>query len=1489
MATPLPILPRNINTDLASDFLTDGVCRFIKNLTLKKGANGISLTSLGQNEEKLKPLQANQLYAPFNAPAGINYCIGAKWFDITNEIYVWAWNNAGNHFIYKINCSFGTIEMVKVDRNFKFVLQPEYFIHENGCHLELIKLVDPITGVETLKRDLYWTDGLRYQGYLRVDDCIATNGFDATRYLYFRGNYDRDILIRMGVPTLDDCITISEVPLTSTDDTLNNDLLYKTWKFRVKGTDVFGRPTEHGIITYYVPGINDCISASSSNIPRCLTLVIKIDNPFIDTVDIEYLNDNGTVWYKSETIFLYVGDKINNWWLRQRNPDVIFNTETFELTTTFCADGEHEAVPPEETSRLYNPLPINSQGLVKLTKRLCLFNNKIGFNPLSQELLKKLKFSIEYPAATTDTDLATITIDIPIFNKVYNNYQQVSKDGTSGFVWGDLNDGHGGARPYLQFFANIAQSGWQGYLNDGDSVISTQYYIDAAGNFIEDIDFNGINLSPTHQTFQRFVFTNKQRKKYIFRLASHRTDPTITPNFQLTSTTVWGLCNYTKTGANFNIDTNGRLPRFELLVDCCNGDYNTLNDTKMLVIADLAAQRNTAFGNVDYKATSGYVTETNRNGSPEFPMELMTVSNPNTTDTICRITDHNGFYWYETSGEGRTFSFKFMNKCSVAEFTQSEGGAGMRLIDYVIEDVNDGEFSDYSLTVCNRVLIKGRAVLSGTDIGISNAIVTLTRGYTAITDNNGNFSVIAHDDMLNPTTGRFDDLVFGSACIYHATEGCIELINVHIVPCSSCVERVVNTNGWVLTTDNFTGPLSGGSYLAQVCCGDWLGRRQFVQTPVRLNIPTVAQTGVIAPCRIKLDIDTTALFPSNFKFFSVFITAELNYADYLEWIIGDVEFIDATGAINTVNPTQIRIGYNSLNEYNKQNYFSTTTNWQFLVQSASNPITGDKIQFQINDGEIYRTSITSLIKYDSIGQFILLDYKPVLKTLKKGAKVRLVRPKESYSQAEPFYEMCDTKTDLNNGVPSRYSMYVNIEDTNYLNRQIPVPSSLNNQTEIVTVTTPTEGGGSVSVQNTQNVAYSNQLTTPGFYFEHHSPSNFWGYKCWNYGRVNYRNVDEAELINYNEVALSGFLLPTGILSYLQYFDRTLATSFDIANTGGLVGVLVMMGRLLWVTQHFNFQTSYNDNLLRQQPDGTISSNVQNGFGSPDATVDPQYGCLLRDKNTIGVRSDAIIFLDTTLCELVGLRPTSQGGTIHYTKTQHDVFTIDKIKSVIGSNRHFHKAINPLTDEYLLSDFNLDEISYINQERWYNSERNETISFDINTGKFLGQFSFTPELYAYADGDIKNKNLFSFKNALPYNHYNLSTNTLFNTFYGVVCERVLVIVSNGNILDEKSFKWIEEYTKHLYYSPEIKTESGQISRLAKSQFKRSVRFYKASFLSDQNTPDVNNRLGSKLFEGNGLYGRWIEIKLVGDAKENSIYTELAGIIVFSVPIEKSGVK
>lgn len=1498
MAQGLPILPVSVNTNVTSQLLPPNVARFIKNLTNKKGANGTETTSIGLNEDILKPLQANELYGQLNnVPLGTNYVIGARWWDTVNEVYVWCWNSKGNHFVYRIRCYDGVVEMVKVDKNFNFKLNPENFIHENGCWLEPVKIIDPFTGETLIKRDLYFTDAENFQRYLRVDDCIASNGFDPALYPYFSGTYDPNIPISMGVPSLDYCIGVQEIPITGTANELNNELLYQTWKFRAKGTDVFGRPSEHGIIAFYKPGINDCL-ASSDNVPRCLTLTVIVDNPFIDTVDIEYLNDNGTVWYKTETVYLYQGSAVGQWWLRPRNPNIIFDNNTNQLSVIFCDEGEHQAVPTTETSRLDNPLPNKSVGMVKLTKRLGLFNNWSGFNPLPQDLLNKIKLSIEYPAINHDTDLVELDIWVVIFNPMLNNFQEVREDGTNGYIWGDNNSKHHGARNYLQFFRNIAQSGFYGYLNDGDSVISKQYYLNGAGVWVLDSTFNGISLSPTGLTAQRFTFTNKKKGTYIFRLAGTE-DPTVTPNMPGTSTTVWGLCPYTVVNNKYSINTNGRLPYQEVFINACNGSYSTLKDGNILAIADLASFSGGLVGFSSH-ATKGYINEAVINGVPEYPMELMTVTSPvsgvgQETNTS-QITDHNGFYWFVSRTHGHTFTFHFINKCAPASFSFGDGDTGIREVDITMNGIIpfNGSvplFPDFNTALCNRVLITGQAFLEGTNIGVSNAIITLTRGASAITDNNGNFSIVAHDDFLNYRTGRNDQLVFGSSCIYFENGGCVQAISVHITPCATCdAVRTVNTAGWLLTTNNFAGLLSGGSYRVGICPADWLGRRPFIQDIGPLVIPTVAQTGVIAPCKVRAVIDTSVILPSVFKWFTFWITAELNNADYIEWIVDEVVFINNTGQTDNVNPSQIKIMYSSLQEFNKQNNYSTTCGWNFIVPNSNNPVTGDKVQFIINgDGTIFPNSIISLVKYDGVGQYFLIDYKPSLANLQANAKIRLVHPKASYSDAEPYFEICDSRVDLINGVPEKHTLYINAADTYYLSRAIPVPTSANNLTQQVLEQTSTASGSittTTATTRTENVSYVNELRTLGFYFEHHSPSNFWGRRAWNYGRVNVRNINEAEQINYNQIALSGEILPTGILSYLQYFDTALMINFDVVNSGGIVAALVMPGRVLFVCKTMNFIIGYNDNLLRQTAEGTISASAQNGFGQPDYTADWSYGVQLRDKNSVVVIGDMIIFVDTLKGELIGLRPTNPGGSIHFTKSQHDLIFIAKIKSMIGTNRYFHAGFDPLTDDYLLSDFNLDVPVYDNQLRWYNSNASETLVFDKG-GAFLGQRSFVGEWYAGADGDLKNKQFFAFKNGLPFNHYNITQNNLFNTFFGIAGERVLVIVGNGQVIDEKNFHWIEVYSKYLFYSPEIKTDSGQLSRLAKSAWLRTVKFYKASFKSDLLTPDVNNMLKNKLFDGNKLYGRNVQVTLVGDSKDNQTYTPIAGIIIFSTKLEKSG--
>jgi hypothetical protein len=113
-------------------------------------------------------------------------------------------------------------------------------------------------------------------------------------------------------------------------------------------------------------------------------------------------------------------------------------------------------------------------------------------------------------------------------------------------------------------------------------------------------------------------------------------------------------------------------------------------------------------------------------------------------------------------------------------------------------------------------------------------------------------------------------------------------------------------------------------------------------------------------------------------------------------------------------------------------------------------------------------------------------------------------------------------------------------------------------------------------------------------------------------------------------------------------------------------------------------TGFNDNLLRQNAGGTISASAPNGFGQPDIIADYKYGVLPIDKNTIGIRNDTIVFLDRTLCELIGLRPTNSGGSIHYTQKNHDMIFIEKLKSMIAQKGLICESLYIVGDSTLKS-------------------------------------------------------------------------------------------------------------------------------------------------------------------------------------------------------------
>lgn len=1488
-----PILPKTINTDISAENLPENVCRFIKNMTIKKGANGTIY--VGHNEEKQKPLQANEIYAPITVPTGTSYCFSSKYFDVVNEIYCWCWNSEGNHFLYRILCGNSTVQMIKIDKNFNFQLSPEYFIHECASALELIKVVDPATGDYIEKRDLYWTDNFNYQCYLRIEDCIASNGFDESTYpLFSNFDYNRDILIRMGIPTPKNCLTVVSSPITDFDKTQPNGLLYQSIQFRISVTDVYGRPSVHSIISdLYIPGINDCFTASSS-LSRCVDISFNIDNPLWDTVDIEYAINNSTQWYTSDTLFLYIGSPLGQWWLRPRNSALNFSGNT--VTYHFCLNSERIPIDPNETDLLDNALPMKSEVLLQLGSRICLANNEDGFTPVPVDEKQKVQVIVEPPTSTqSDLSLRNITIYMPIWNQGLNNYQSVRQDGTNGFIWGDNDSKHGGARRYQQYFKNTNQSGFLGYLVGGNSVVSTQVYLSANGTLVDDPEHTGMDASPTHFTMQKFVFTNLPKGNYVFRLASTLFDTSVGGAFELTSTTIWGACPFSKNSdGSFAIGTGQRLNQQELHINVCDADYDTLLSGQMLLIADLAFHVSGIQNN--NKATDGYIYSTRKNGFNQNPVELTYINPDGRSGIYSLATDHNGFYWGSSREAGRTFNVRFKNKCIDANINidlPNGDDSGLFNQNIYIDEYNNEQYADYPDTACNFILVQGQ-ILLGT-IGVPNVPVILTRGGVTTTDDDGNFSIIAHDDIRAGT--RNDSVIVANGiCYYTNTQGgCIEPQPITIQPCSTCVSRVVTVTSFLVAYTSVKGLLSGGRYGIGFNRFDWSGRISALQDMQIISMPTIIDTQVLAPSRVHIIIPTNFSLPLDTDYITIGLTKELSVSAYISWIVDSFIFIDNTGQENLAAPTQIKIYYQSLNEYNKQNNFNTTTNWQFLEalpNATTTPFTNDVVQFYINgDGTFFPKLITALIKYDQTGQYFLIDYTSDLANLKANAYIRLVRPNQQTSDTQPFYETCKI-IPVVNGVPTITDFYLNAFDTYYVPRQIPVPTNADptgtTTTTTNTLTTNNPDGSVTAVVTTVNNTLNpvNELRTFGFQFEHDSPSNFWGKGVQNIGRENVKNPYENKIIHINQAALSGVISPNSQLSYLQWFDDTLKTNFDVLNTGGIIAAMVIINRILWVTQHGNFMTYYNDNLLRIQG-GNVAASTANAFSNPEAVGDYEYGVLDIDKNTVAIRKDMIVFVDRTLVELIGLRPTNSGGSIHFTKACHDIIFAEKVKSMYGTNRYFHKGINTLTDEYLLTDFNLDSISYINQERWYDAASNETISFDLNTGALLSSFSFTPESYAYADGDISQKNLISFQNAIPYRHYTFNP-TLFNTFYGVVCERVFVVVSNGDLLGEKLFQYMEFYSKWLFFSPQVTTDSGQLSRINKSRWLRSNKFYKAAFMRDLNTPDVNNRLTSKLFEGNPLYGRYIVITLVGDAKDNQTYTDVSGIVVYTGVLDKSAV-
>lgn len=1490
-----------MNLDVAPEYLKETQARFVKNLYYQLSDFGDAQDQNGANLGVQKPLVSNEIYYPYTLPAGVSSVIGTLSSRQTSELYVFVYNTLSNHFIFRVNGDQRTIDALAPSPCFNFQMNPKYFIGEGQCHIEISYIVNPDTEVTEIKKDLYWCDGFNYHGYVRFDDYLNTNGFDPTSFNYFQGTYDRCAMLRMGLPTPSDCIKIDQVPFDpETDIGKNNNLNYSSWQFRVLDIDVFGRPSEHGMISdlFYLSN-NSCLSASDM-LSRCVNLTFYAGNPLINKKQIEYRNCNETQWYIDSVIELYNGSNLGEWWLRGRNQDVVYNATTNEITYTFCKDKLCDLADINETNRTSPQLPRTSQALAKVGKNIALGNNLDGFPPFSKkDILDKLSVTVANPIASKIGQTANITVWMRIYNPYQQGYQKIWKLATD-YVFGGISNGTGITNiksDYQQYFAVPGQKGPLGYLaGTNNYAVGVQYYLDANNNLVEDTDFT---QNYDQEYFIKFQFNSVPKDTYLFRLASHLADPNVI-DIRKTSTYVGGIWNFT----NMKVGTSISYQTKEVVINVCDSDYDTMTSGQILLLYDLTNPRNydtnlnpffSKGHHSDSTVVDGYIYESVDpvTGQSVFPVPLLQINVETSGSPVITSvnTDHNGFYF---SGAIRVnnlhtrpyYDVTAIGYCSCLKQNLIGFSFG-KLFQVYSKDLIIGlaqpfpvinSCTDFETNPCSRVVIKGILQLCNSTVGVPNVNIVLSRGGVVTTGSDGSFSLIAYDDVIKGST--VDQLyIMSGSCSLTACDGsCFEVINVTFAPCNTCVVRDVDAGiTSVLYTSN-KGLLSGGRYGTSLIGYDWLGRHNFAQTEDKLyfNIPSLSQIKMFGFSSVTLNIPNSITFPAWVDYLMIGITVELNYGgNYIDWIADKVTFVDNSGLENDAAPTQIRIDYGSLNQFNLNNNFNTTTGWQITPQSSTEPRTADIVQILRNgDGTWLDSPVTSLVKYDQTGQYFLINYSPSLANLKENALIRLANPQDCTNK-DQFFTLCG-KIKVINGKAQTKSILLNAFDTYYQYRQIPVP---------VTVTSGTPPVNSTIIE----------LRQFGFPFESPSITDTWGKNCWNIGSFVVQNPYENEIVSLNEVALSGAVTPNDQLNYLSYFDTANKVTFNINDTGGILYLGVKTGVVFVLCQFKNFLVGYGDNEARLNGSGLVYvPSGEDTFGKPERALSGFYGCQLFDKNTIREKDGSVQWLDRNKVAILqndvqstGFQRTQQTTDVsRYNKSDSTIVSwlTAKIKfqqqyNIANPNnvRYFHSVINPSNNEWLLSEFTIGGNTFVNEERDYDVTKQETISFDIMNKVWKTFLSSTPEYFGYLEGSNIGQLLFSFQNGVAYSN----TGSTFNTFFGIPCESIYRFIFNTDGFKKKKFQAIEVYSPDkLLWSDQILTEKQQ-SRLLKTFFKKQDYFFSAPLLCD-----VNSNVSNAITDSNNLFGSFIDVRLIGDADGN--YFEVYGVIVKAAPDEQSGV-
>lgn len=1460
--------PSRLNLDKSSKYLQPHESSYL----LNHDVNNV----LG----KATPMAANYLACDMQMPAGENYSPNNHYSPLTNENYTWHYNSNNVHFISRINGE-GTCEIVYNGECLKLSAAPQHQITQFRAILDQNFLCNKVPN-GALKR-LVWTDGINPINCIDVEASIATNFF-TTPFFDICG--DECAYIQLCVPEVEGCIVGEWVPVSADDNGKGNLMLDKGFKYAIRQIYYDGRANElSDRSTLYFQDSKGCFD-NSDGYPRCMKFRLPVGNPMVEKIEFYVSENGGLTWFLRDTIEKY--KKYNSaqqyWYQRDLSETVssTFSEMDCSFDYIFCNDKQRIPADPKLLTRVTNPIPREAQGLFRIKDTIAAFNYVSGTCPVDKNELDKITIELNCNDTTTcNTEYAKVTVRAIVYTDITPDGDGGIRSGVGmgGYVYrangnvgiinvpDDIDDPASFGSGYLlsdqQFRGKIRN--FMPYIEGTDYWGQMKQYQSTA-NFtsVQEVGVlarlgdNGPTFEQIQDAiksgdffFQEYIFNVPKGMKGYVRLASHyRTSAEGSAN-QATSTNVLGMLG---TNGLKSYNGNTQLNNLEGVVkemyfDTCGGDFDSFD---AFIVHDLRASPDSGY--------AGYITDKNK-----APVEGAQIYGDGTYEGM---TDFNGFYFFHHPDDLVTININVEQDCSsfstVDHFDSKSGGNQVGNVNYEITSIayQNGLYAKVEVPVkdCNNLPIRGiRVAMSGSKY--------------KITDSNG----IAHFRLRNfPTRNRSIVAVvmdnrncFNVDCFDNCNPCMPSTPSYTLIPCFIIPPTSVLTMNTNLNINNIQGNRKtlkkDGIYEMGVVIEGDCGKISAVYPITTWNIPRLQETGSYSTCTGTYNTHG-ALFPLWGKKGKIVRSSNQN-PFVLQWLVDEFERTTDGKLILTIQ---------SLNDYNKRYNFKTNTVYQFVA--------GDRIEFIRNgDGKIFDIATNGILNYQVLSPFNDEDLSGVtddvdffnqikitddgkLESLTKGAIIQISHLALSTPQVT-YYEVC-ANFFITNGVADIQTGTFETFDTYLVNRQID--------------------------------------SFPPQYFEHKSPSDFWGEIITDgitnflsdIGKVHFLNSYENEKRYQRNISINS-------ATQMNYFGDTIKT-LDAEEQGYITAISVKDDKIgLAVCQNDNFLFQISDDLLRLGSDNIVmAAPADSIISNPEPKIVGQYGCLYQD---IG----SILFGDGYALWFDGQANTYIIHNYSFAKIAASYIEEGKIVTTCNSyfkkrNRekeNFNKSSTDFLDHYRYSTginkgnsvvyLTLKSLRHagINNEQAPYLAPNETLMYHPATDSFLGFASFTCEGYSELSLDTdEGCSFLTFQNSLPYIHELVPTK--WNEFYGIAVDLYIGVTLNKFPDKVKIPLALEMQSDKMFFAKKVTTDKPTfLSEIPPIKVKLSNSKWNAALLND-----INSRGG--LFNGANARGYFVDILLCRDntinLEYNSIndekreqYSEVDQIIVKFELVEQSG--